>query len=171
MRLKTIVKGGIVGFGVGALAFIAVLLVTDSSYTCPNIAGTYCPQGLNAVILNVKDSFTYSTMESVDIVLGFVLIPTILGALVGIIFAKMKKPSIAVSVPEAKNKQTENKEREKKALLDSMASGNQPLTNEHARMMLGISEATATRYFDELEKEGKIKQVGKEGAHVFYEKI
>ncbi len=37
--------------------------------------------------------------------------------------------------------------------------------------MSGISEATATRYLEELEKEGKIKQVGKTGAHVFYEKI
>lgn len=87
------------------------------------------------------------------------------------IYELTKKPSVAMPVTEAKNKQTENKEQEKKALLDFMESGNQSLTNEHVRMMLGISEATATRYFDELEKEGKIKQVGKEGAHVFCEKI
>ncbi|MDE1971227.1 MAG: hypothetical protein KGI50_06675 [Patescibacteria group bacterium] len=93
-------------------------------------------------------------------------------ALVGLgIYEFMKKQSVAMSATETKNKQTENKEQEKKALLDFMESGNQLLTNEHVRMMLGISEATATRYFDELEKEGKIRQVGKEGAHVFYEKI
>ena len=93
-------------------------------------------------------------------------------ALVGFgIYKLRKKPDVAVPVVESKNKQTEDKEREKKAMLDFMVSGNQPLTNERARMMLGISEATATRYFDELQKEGKIKQVGKEGAHVFYEKI
>lgn len=69
------------------------------------------------------------------------------------------------------SKQTEEKEHNKEAILDLMESGNQPLTNEHVRQMLGISEATTTRYLDEMEKEGKVKQVGKTGAHVFYEKI
>ena len=69
------------------------------------------------------------------------------------------------------SKQTEEKEHNKQAILDLMESGNQPLTNEHLRQMSGVSEATATRYLDELEKEGKVKQVGKTGAHVFYEKI
>ena len=55
------------------------------------------------------------------------------------------------------------------AILGLMESGNQPLTNNHVEQMLGIPESTVTRYFDELEKEGKIKQVGKTGVHVFYE--
>jgi len=69
------------------------------------------------------------------------------------------------------SKQTEEKEHNKEAIMGLMESGNQPLTNEHIRQMLDISEATATRYLDEMEKEGKVKQVGKTGAHVFYEKI
>jgi predicted HTH transcriptional regulator len=69
------------------------------------------------------------------------------------------------------SKQTEEKEHNKEAILGLMESGNQPLTNEHIRQMLDISEATATRYLDEMEKEGKVKQVGKTGAHVFYDKI
>ena len=69
------------------------------------------------------------------------------------------------------SKQTEEKEHNKQAIMGLMESGNQPLTNEHIRQMLDISEATATRYLDELEKEGKVKQVGKTGAHVFYEKM
>lgn len=93
-------------------------------------------------------------------------------ALIGLgayhLFGKESKPidaNILVS------KQTEEKEHNKQAILDLMESGNQPLTNEHLRQMSGVSEATATRYLDELEKEGKVKQVGKTGAHVFYEKI
>ena len=35
---------------------------------------------------------------------------------------------------------------------------------------IGICEAAATRYFDELEKEGKVRQVGKTGRHVHYER-
>lgn len=38
-------------------------------------------------------------------------------------------------------------------------------------MMLGISDATAERYLNELEKEGKVRQVGGTGSGVFYEKI
>ena len=34
-----------------------------------------------------------------------------------------------------------------------------------------IMNPTATRYLDELEKEGKIKQVGNTGKHRHYEKI
>lgn len=93
-------------------------------------------------------------------------------ALVGLgMYELMKKPDVVATATESKNKQTEQKERDKEAIIGLMETGNQPLTNEHVRQMLGISEATVTRYFDELEKEGKIKQVGKTGAHIFYEKI
>lgn len=46
-----------------------------------------------------------------------------------------------------------------------------PLTNNHVEQLLGISDATATRYLQELEERGLIRQVGKTGKHVFYEKI
>lgn len=91
-------------------------------------------------------------------------------ALVGLgTYQLLGKENKSTDVPVSK--QTEEKEQNKQAILDLMGSGNQPLTNEHLRQMTGVSEATATRYFDELEKEGKIKQVGKTGAHVFYERI
>ncbi|MDE2188234.1 MAG: hypothetical protein KGJ35_00690 [Patescibacteria group bacterium] len=122
-------------------------------------------EGTISIIAALLVLFSAMLNPMVSIILAVV-------ALVGLgIYELTKKPNAAMPATETKNKQTENKEKEKKALLDFMESGNQPLTNEHIRMMLGISEATATRYFDELEKEGKIKQVGKEGAHVFYEKI
>ncbi len=41
--------------------------------------------------------------------------------------------------------------------------------NKDIKNLLKVSEATATRYLDELEKEGKIKQTGKTGRSVFYE--
>lgn len=45
------------------------------------------------------------------------------------------------------------------------------MTNNYVEQMLGIPESTVTRYFDELEKAGKIRQVGKTGQSVSYEKI
>lgn len=91
-------------------------------------------------------------------------------ALIGLgAYSLLGKENKLADIPVSK--QTEEKEQNKEAILGLMESGNQPLTNEHIRQMLGISEATATRYLDEMEKEGKVKQVGKTGAHVFYEKI
>ncbi len=44
------------------------------------------------------------------------------------------------------------------------------VANDDIEKLLGVSDATATRYLDELEKEGLIRQVGKTGKHVYYEK-
>ncbi|MEX0998373.1 MAG: DUF6804 family protein [Thermodesulfobacteriota bacterium] len=68
------------------------------------------------------------------------------------------------------SEQSENKERNKKAILEIMKTQH-PLTNDQVEQLLGISDATATRYFDELEKEGKVRQVGKTGRHVYYERV
>lgn len=45
------------------------------------------------------------------------------------------------------------------------------LTNDEVEKLLHVSDATATRYLEILEKENKIRQVGKTGRSVKYEKI
>lgn len=45
------------------------------------------------------------------------------------------------------------------------------ITNDEVEKLLHVSDPTATRYLDILEKEGKIKQVGKTGKHTHYERI
>ena len=67
-------------------------------------------------------------------------------------------------------KQAEEKQRNKEAILGLLETQGK-LTNNHVEMMLGISDATAERYLQELEEEGKAKQVGTTGCDVFYEKI
>ena len=42
-------------------------------------------------------------------------------------------------------------------------------SNKDIKNYLLVSESSATRYAEELEKEGKIKQTGKVGRNVFYE--
>ena len=44
------------------------------------------------------------------------------------------------------------------------------ITNNDIETLLGVSDATATRYLDELEKQGKLRQKG-QNKGVFYEKI
>jgi hypothetical protein len=45
------------------------------------------------------------------------------------------------------------------------------ITNDEVEKLLHVSDATATRYLSELEKQGKVKQTGKTGHAVSYTKI
>lgn len=45
------------------------------------------------------------------------------------------------------------------------------ITNDEVEKLLHVSDATATRYLSQLEKEGKIQQVGKTGHAVSYSRI
>ena len=47
----------------------------------------------------------------------------------------------------------------------------QKITNDEVEKLMHVSDATATRYLSQLEKENKIKQTGKTGKFVFYSKI
>ena len=67
-------------------------------------------------------------------------------------------------------RQAEEKKRNKEALLGILETQT-PLTNNQVEQLLGVSDATATRYLEELEKEGKIRQVGTTGQAVYYEKV
>ena len=42
-------------------------------------------------------------------------------------------------------------------------------TNDDIQALLEVSDATATAYLQELEKEGRIRQVGDTGQGVYYE--
>jgi len=51
------------------------------------------------------------------------------------------------------------------------STGSPQVTNDEVEKFLHVSDATATRYLSQLEKEGKIKQNGKTGKGVSYSKI
>jgi len=55
--------------------------------------------------------------------------------------------------------------------LDSSTLNRTRITNDKIEKMLGISNATAERYLNELEKAGLLKQVGKTGVKTYYEKV
>lgn len=44
------------------------------------------------------------------------------------------------------------------------------ISNAQVKKLLNISDATATRYLDELEEAGEITQIGKVGRSVYYQK-
>lgn len=65
----------------------------------------------------------------------------------------------ALGMAENKKKLTEH--------INSHAS----VTNDDVENLLGVSDSSATRYLEELEKEGLIRQVGTTGAGVRYERV
>ena len=91
-------------------------------------------------------------------------ITLIIGFALGWILSSQKRKISFIS------KQQRDKEAGKESIYGLLET-NHPLTNNDIEMMLGISDATATRYFEELEKEGKVRQVGETGRYVHYERV
>jgi len=66
-------------------------------------------------------------------------------------------------------KQAKEKEEHFQKIKDFILD-KEKITNNDIEKLLGVSDATAERYLNELEKDGTIKQVGKTGKSVFYSK-
>jgi len=97
------------------------------------------------------------------------------GLVIAVLLAKIyfdsKKPAeqkfankgLAKYQQKLQEKKEKAKEEIVKIIKEKGSASNKDITEA-----LKISEATATRYLDELEKEGKIRQVGKTGKYTFY---
>ena len=64
-------------------------------------------------------------------------------------------------------KQMEQKTANKQKILDFLNT-HEKVQNNDVEKLTGVSNATAERYLDELEKEGKLTQHGTIGQSVFY---
>ena len=60
------------------------------------------------------------------------------------------------------------KEKAKQRILDLLKEKKQ-ISNNDIEILLSVSDATATRYLEELEKSGLVVQSGKTGKFVYYE--
>ena len=65
----------------------------------------------------------------------------------------------------------QDRKRKKRDKIMQALNTKNKITNDEVEKLLHVSDATATRYLSALEKEGKIKQVGKTGTGVVYQKI
>ncbi len=68
------------------------------------------------------------------------------------------------------NQKLQEKKEEAKNKILEMVAAQARISNHDVAKSLEVSSMSAVRYLDELEKEGKIKQVGKTGKKVFYTK-
>jgi ribosomal protein S25 len=65
----------------------------------------------------------------------------------------------------------QSRKQKKLAKILELLDAKRKITNDEVEKLLHVSDATATRYLSELEKQGKIKQVGKTGKAVEYTRI
>ena len=69
-----------------------------------------------------------------------------------------------------KNEQEVEKEKNLERVRQYIA-GKEKVTNAEIQKLLNISNATVARYFNDLEKEGVIRQMGDAGQNVYYDVI
>ena len=65
----------------------------------------------------------------------------------------------------------QSRKRKKLERIMEVVNAKGKITNDQVEKLLHVSDATATRYLSQLEKEGKVKQEGKTGKGVSYLKI
>ncbi|HEX5429558.1 MAG TPA: hypothetical protein VFX17_00575 [Patescibacteria group bacterium] len=102
----------------------------------------------------------------------------VIGIVVGYVIARVQRNFAARkdSSPAAQNDNSLNQQRavEHQAHLDkilaSFNSGDE-ITNDKVQALLGVSDTTTGRYLEELEKQGKLQQIGTLGKYVKYRKI
>ena len=93
------------------------------------------------------------------------LIIGVAGIVVGYYFAVRRK----IKVSGSAGKRRQEKEENLAILREKLSSGkDQRITNDEVQELLGVADATATRYLEALEQEGIIEQIGKEGRNVYY---
>ncbi len=81
------------------------------------------------------------------------------------------KPSLARQLLITARNAIQFRKRKKLDRIMSLFLQQSKITNDEVEKFLHISDATATRYLSQLEKEGKIKQNGKTGHMVSYSRI
>jgi len=92
----------------------------------------------------------------------------IIAGAIGIWLGYKFAPRKAKNPEEAKEPTQFETKKENKEKILQFFKGKEKVVNNDIEKLLGVSDATATRYLDELEKEGKITQHGETGQSVFY---
>ena len=88
------------------------------------------------------------------------IIVAVVGIILGMHFARKGSGGI---ISTHVKKKTENKNK-----ILQLFREKEKVTNNDIEKLLSVSDATATRYLDELEKEEKVRQIGTTGRSVYY---
>ena len=91
---------------------------------------------------------------------AILIIIALVGIALGMYLARRGKGDL---ISEQSEKKAENKQK-----ILAFVQAHEKIQNNDVEKLAGVSNATAERYLDELEKEGKLTQHGIVGQSVFY---
>jgi hypothetical protein len=87
-----------------------------------------------------------------------------------VVSAPVSQPLPALNPADGRAARTARKQKNLDRIL-GLFTAQTEITNDEVEKLLHVSDATATRYLSQLEKEGKIVQVGTTGQSVSYRKL
>jgi len=94
----------------------------------------------------------------------FLLIGILIGIFAGYFIGKRQSGENYVNYSERMKSENLGK------IRNYLKSADSKISNGDVRKLLHVSDSTACRYLNDLEKEGLIKQVGTDGPKVYYRK-
>ncbi|MFH0968955.1 MAG: winged helix-turn-helix transcriptional regulator [Patescibacteria group bacterium] len=90
------------------------------------------------------------------------IIAVLVGIAIGIYFGRKK------GIGNINQERADLKNERKNKILEMLKTSAR-VSNNDVQKLLNVSDATATRYLEELETEGKVRQIGEKGRFVEYE--
>ena len=97
----------------------------------------------------------------------------VIGLVVGYLIGRHRGQVAGSRGQGESNALNEQRAREHREQLDKIMeylNSHDQVTNDEVEKMLGVSNTSAERYLDELEKQGKLRQVGRVGRSVTYKR-
>lgn len=91
----------------------------------------------------------------------------IIGIIIGYAIARATRAH-QTAIGKSAQEQISAKEENKQKIIAYLQE-NSTASNNDIEQLLDVSDATATRYLDELEQEGAIEQIGEKGRFVKYQ--
>jgi predicted HTH transcriptional regulator len=108
-------------------------------------------------------------MEQIPILIAVGILGIWLGRLLGARRGKgLNKNEMTELRQKAQVARSEKVQSTKDKILQAAKQRGKITNNDVERMFCGMSDSTAGRYLNDLEKEGKLKQIGEHGRGVYY---
>lgn len=101
----------------------------------------------------------------------YILLVLVIGIVLGVVFGRRNSNVQSKQSLDKPNDFAQGKAENLEKILVYLGAHGGKASNDDIEKLLGVSDATVTRYFQELEEQGRVRQIGAEGKYVYYELV